>query len=146
MLQIAVELTAHDSVYEPLAVKFFEHFVWIGSALGRMGDRQDDLWDEEDGFFYDVLRLPDGSAQRLKVRSIVGLLPLCAATVLEPEEIARIPNAIERAMPFWRASPIWPSISRYRPSQPLTAAGCWQCSMRGVCAECYTGCSTRRNS
>jgi hypothetical protein len=100
MLQIAVELTAHDSVYEPLAVKFFEHFVWIGSALGRMGDRQDDLWDEEDGFFYDVLRLPDGSAQRLKVRSIVGLLPLCAATVLEPTEVARIPNAIERGHAF----------------------------------------------
>ena len=100
MLQIAIELTAHDSVYEPLAVKFFEHFVWIGSALGRMGDRQDDLWDEEDGFFYDVLRLPDGSAQRLKVRSIVGLLPLCAATVLEPEEIARVPNAIERGHAF----------------------------------------------
>jgi hypothetical protein len=100
MLQIAVELTAHDSVYEPLAVKFFEHFVWIGSALGRMGDRQDDLWDEEDGFFYDVLRLPDGSAQRLKVRSIVGLLPFCAATVLEPAEAARIPNAIERGHAF----------------------------------------------
>ena len=100
MLQIAVELTAHDSVYEPLAVKFFEHFVWIGSALGRMGDRQDDLWDEEDGFFYDVLRLPDGSARRLKVRSIVGLLPLCAATVLEPAELARIPNAIERGHAF----------------------------------------------
>ena len=100
MLQIAVELTAHDSVYEPLAVKFFEHFVWIGSALGRMGDRQDDLWDEEDGFFYDVLRLPDGSARRLKARSIVGLLPLCAATVLEPAELARIPNAIERGHAF----------------------------------------------
>jgi hypothetical protein len=100
MLQIAVELTAHDPVYEPLAVKFFEHFVWIGSALGRMGDRQDDLWDEEDGFFYDVLRLPDGSARRLKARSIVGLLPLCAATVLEPAELARIPNAIERGHAF----------------------------------------------
>ena len=100
MLQIAVELAAHDPVYEPLAVKFFEHFVWIGSALGRMGDRQDDLWDEEDGFFYDVLRLPDGSAQRLKVRSIVGLLPLCAATVFEPAETARIPNAIERGHAF----------------------------------------------
>jgi hypothetical protein len=100
MLQIAVELTAHDPVYEPLAVKFFEHFVWIGSALGRMGDRQDDLWDEEDGFFYDVLRLPDGSAQRLKVRSIVGLLPLCAATVFEPAELARVPNAIERGEAF----------------------------------------------
>jgi hypothetical protein len=100
MLQIAVELAAHDPVYEPLAVKFFEHFMWIGSALGRMGDRQDDLWDEEDGFFYDVLRLPDGRAQRLKVRSMVGLLPLCAATVFEQAEIARVPDAIERGRAF----------------------------------------------
>jgi Glycosyl hydrolase family 63 C-terminal domain len=100
MLQIAVELAEHDPVYEPLALKFFEHFVWIGSALSRMGDRQDDLWDEEDGFFYDVLRLPDGSAQRLKVRSIVGLLPLCAATVFEPEELARVPDAVARGTAF----------------------------------------------
>ena len=100
MLQIAVELAGHDKAYEPLALKFFEHFLWIGSALGRMGDRQDDLWDEEDGFFYDVLRLPDGTAQRLKVRSIVGLLPLCAATVFEPEELARIPTAVARGDAF----------------------------------------------
>jgi hypothetical protein len=100
MLQIAVELAAHDPVYEELALKFFEHFMWIGSALGRMGDRQDDLWDEEDGFFYDVLRLPDGSAQRLKVRSMVGLLPLCAATVFEPTDLARVPRAIERGTAF----------------------------------------------
>jgi hypothetical protein len=100
MLQIAVELAGHDPVYEPLALKFFEHFMWIASALGRVGDQQDDLWDEEDGFFYDVLRLPDGSAQRLKVRSMVGLLPLCAATVFEPAELARVPNAVERGAAF----------------------------------------------
>jgi hypothetical protein len=100
MLQIAVELAGHDPVYEPLALKFFEHSIWIGSALGRMGDRQDDLWDEEDGFFYDVLRLPDGSAQRLKVRSVVGLLPLCAATVFEPEELARVPHEVARGTAF----------------------------------------------
>jgi hypothetical protein len=100
MLQIAVELAAHDAVYEQLALKFFEHFMWIGSALGSMGARQEDLWDEEDGFFYDVLRLPDGSAQRLKVRSMVGLLPLCAATVFEPAELARVPNAVERGTAF----------------------------------------------
>jgi hypothetical protein len=100
MLQIAIELAAHDPVYETMALKFFEHFLWIGSALGRMGDRQDDLWDEEDGFFYDVLRRPDGTAQRLKVRSMVGLLPLCAATVLEPEDLAHVPNAVERGRVF----------------------------------------------
>jgi hypothetical protein len=100
MLQIAVELAEHDPAYEPMALKFFEHFMWIGSALGRMGDRQDDLWDEEDGFFYDVLRLPDGSAQRLKVRSMVGLLPLCAATVFERGELTRVPNAVARGAAF----------------------------------------------
>ncbi|MGC1408155.1 MAG: glucosidase [Acetobacteraceae bacterium] len=100
MLQIAVELAEHDPVYEHLALKFFEHSMWIGSALGRMGDQQDDLWDEEDGFFYDVLRLPDGSAQRLKVRSMVGLLPLCAATVFERSELARVGNAVERGADF----------------------------------------------
>src|SRR5271154_5988913 len=59
-----------------------------------MGDRQDDLWDEEDGFYYDLLRLPDGNAQRLKVRSMVGLLPLCAATVLEKRQRERFPRAM----------------------------------------------------
>ena len=72
----------------------------IGSALGRMGEQQDDLWDEEDGFFYDVLRFPDGSEQRLKVRSMVGLLPLCAATVFEPAELARVPGSVERGAAF----------------------------------------------
>jgi hypothetical protein len=100
MLQIAMELAAHDPVYEPLAVKFFEHFVWIGSALARMGDGQDDLWDDVDGFFYDVLRLPDGSAQRLKVRSMVGLLPLCAATVFEQADFAAVPGMVQRNRAF----------------------------------------------
>jgi hypothetical protein len=100
MLQIAVELAGHDPVYERLALKFFEHFIWSGSALGRMGDQQDDLWEEEDGFFYDLLRLANGSAQRLKVRSMVGLLPLCAATVFEPAELAQVPNAVERGNAF----------------------------------------------
>src|SRR6516164_3383175 len=105
MLQIAVELAAHDPVYEYLAVKFFEHFLWIGSALGRMGDRQDDLWDEEDGFFYDVLRLPDGRAQRIKVRSMVGLLPLCAATTFDAESLRKYPEIVERLMWFLDARP-----------------------------------------
>ena len=58
--------------------KFAEHFLWIGVAMNKVG--QDGMWDEEHGFYYDVLRLPDGTAQRLKVRSLVGLLPLCATT------------------------------------------------------------------
>ena len=82
MLEIAVEIAAHDASYDDLAYKFAEHFLWIGAALNKVG--HDGMWDEEDGFYYDVLRLPDGRATRLKVRSLVGLLPLCATTVIEP--------------------------------------------------------------
>ena len=65
-------------IYEEMALKFFEHFMWIAAPMDRIGEHHDEMWDEEDGFFYDVLRLPDGEATRLKVRSMVGLLPLCA--------------------------------------------------------------------
>src|SRR2546429_4572991 len=81
MMELAFELTAHDPSYEPMIMKFAEHFFYIGAAMNRPG--QEGMWDEEDGFYYDLLRLPDGSAQRLKVRSMVGLLPLCATTILE---------------------------------------------------------------
>jgi hypothetical protein len=63
--------------------KFLENFIWISYAMDKAGEQQDDMWDEQDGFYYDVLRMPDGQAFRLKVRSRVGLLPLCASTVLE---------------------------------------------------------------
>ena len=76
MLQIAVELAMTDEEYAEMALKFTEHFLWIGSAMGHMGG-DTGMWDEEDEFFYDVLRWPDGRAERLKVRSMVGLLPLC---------------------------------------------------------------------
>ena len=82
MLGIAVELGRHDPLYDDMVFKFAEHFAFIAAAMDRVGDNQDEMWDEEDGFFYDVLRLPDGSARRLKVRSMVGLLPLCATTLL----------------------------------------------------------------
>ena len=85
MLGIALELSRHDSLYEDMALKFAEHFIFIAASMDRIGVNDDEMWDEEDGFFYDVLRLPDGSAQRLKVRSLVGLLPLCATTVLPVE-------------------------------------------------------------
>jgi hypothetical protein len=82
---MALELSQHDPVYEDMVVKFAEHFLFISAAMDRIGTDGDELWDEEDGFFYDVLRFPDGQAQRLKVRSIVGLLPLCATTILPME-------------------------------------------------------------
>ena len=90
MLEIAVELAAHDPFYEDMALKFADHFLWIAHAMNQMGP--DGMWDEEDGFYYDVLRLPDGSARRLKVRSMVGLLPLCATTVIEPWQRERVPR------------------------------------------------------
>ena len=92
MAEIAVELAAQDPVYEDMVLKFIEHFLYIASAMNRSG--QDSMWDEEDGFYYDLLRLPDGSATRLKVRSMVGLLPLCATTVVEAWQRERVPRAL----------------------------------------------------
>ncbi|KUF18264.1 MGH1-like glycoside hydrolase domain-containing protein [Streptomyces silvensis] len=100
MLQIALELVERNSAYEELILKFVEHYLWIAAAMDRVGDLDDGLWDEEDGFYYDVLRLPDGQAVRLKVRSMVGLLPLCASTVFEPRQLARVSGLGERLRRF----------------------------------------------
>jgi hypothetical protein len=91
MAEIAIELAAYDPIYEDMAFKFMEHFAFIAAAMNRPGS--DGMWDEEDGFYYDLLRLPDGSATRLKVRSMVGLLPLCATTVIEAWQRERVPLA-----------------------------------------------------
>jgi hypothetical protein len=93
MLEIAIELAAQDSMYEDMAIKFADHFLWIARAMNQTGP--EGMWDEEDGFYYDVLRLPDGSARRLKVRSMVGLLPLCATTVIEPWQRERVPRVLK---------------------------------------------------
>jgi hypothetical protein len=85
MLTIALELALDNPVYEELACKFFVHFIYIAAAMDRIGNNADELWDEEDGFFYDVLRLPKGDAVRLKVRSMVGLVPLMASAIFEDE-------------------------------------------------------------
>ena len=92
MLDIALELAPFDEVYINLAVKFLEHFLWIASAINRMGGEQEGLWDEEDGFYYDLLRYPDGTSTRLKVRSVVGLLPLCATVVFEKSQRDLVPQ------------------------------------------------------
>lgn len=103
MTELAVELAAHDPSYEDMVLKFAEQFYYISAAMNRPG--QEGMWDEEDGFYYDVLRLPDGSATRLKVRSLVGLLPLCATTVIEPWQRERIPRAISGLMERLRRIP-----------------------------------------
>jgi hypothetical protein len=97
MLRIAVELAIHNPSYEEYVSKFFEHTMWIMAAMDRPGDNQGSLWDEEDGFFYDVLRLPDGSGMRLKVRSMVGLLPLAAVAIFEEDILEKLPNFRQRA-------------------------------------------------
>ncbi|MFJ8822543.1 MGH1-like glycoside hydrolase domain-containing protein [Streptomyces sp. NPDC102467] len=105
MLQIALELVEHNPSYEDLVVKFVEHYLWIAASMDRIGNLGDELWDEEDGFFYDVLRLPDGRADRLKVRSMVGLLPLCASTVFQPEQLERLSGLGERLQQFAERHP-----------------------------------------
>ncbi len=104
MLEIAIELTLENPAYIHMTEKFVDHFLWIASSMIHAGDNVG-MWDDEDGFFYDVLRLPDGSAQRLKVRSMVGLLPLCAVTVFEGEVRARYPEATQRLHHFLEARP-----------------------------------------
>jgi hypothetical protein len=103
MFEIAMELASHDKFYEDMAVKFADHCIWIAHAMNQTGP--DGMWDEEDGFYYDVLRLPDGSARRLKVRSMVGLLPLCATTVIEPWQLERTPRALKILQERWQRMP-----------------------------------------
>jgi mannosylglycerate hydrolase MGH1-like protein len=99
MLQIAVELAKHDRAYVDMAIKFTSHFLWIAVAMNPPeGDTE--LWDEQDGLYYDVMRMPDGQAIQLRVRSLVGLLPLCAATVFEGELIERYPWLLEGVQLF----------------------------------------------
>lgn len=104
MLEISIELALHNSAYADMAVKFVQHFVSIASATIHAGGGVG-MWDEEDGFFYDVLQLPDGQAQRLKVRSMVGLLPLCAVTVFEGEFRDKYPEIMERLKGLLEARP-----------------------------------------
>jgi hypothetical protein len=104
MLEISAELAMSDPDYVDMTLKFCEHFMWIASAMSHLGG-DTGMWDDEDGFYYDVLRLPNGQAQRLKVRSMVGLLPLCAATTFEGATLAKYPELAERFSHFLEARP-----------------------------------------
>jgi hypothetical protein len=92
LLTIATELAKHNPAYEDVASKFWEHFLHIAHAMNNRGDEGLELWDEEDGFYYDVLHLPNGDHHALKVRSMVGLIPLFAVETLEPEVLDRLPS------------------------------------------------------
>jgi hypothetical protein len=100
MLAIALELAKEDPAYEDIASKFFEHFVYIAHAMNNFGSHAKSLWDEEDGFYYDVLHLPNGENHFLKIRSMVGLIPLFAVETLEPEVIDKLPGFKRRMQWF----------------------------------------------
>jgi hypothetical protein len=111
MLEIALRLAEHDATYEDLATKFFEHFALIASALNDKG-----LWNEEDGFYYDVLRTGDGGVVPLRARSIVGLLPLIAVNTAGPATMARLPSFTARVGWFTANRREGESVVRHRDS------------------------------
>ena len=105
MLSIALELLVYTDGYEEISVKFLGHFLWIAGAMDPQGDNTNELWDHEDGFFYDVLNHKDGSACRLKLKSMVGLLPLAAVSIMTPEVVQRCPHLMERVKVFFSRRP-----------------------------------------
>ena len=104
MVEIAVELSISKPAYAEMVYKYVAHFLWIATSMMQAGGGTG-MWDEEDGFFYDVLRFPDGTAQRLKVRSMVGLLPLCAVTVFDGDFETRHPDVAGHLRKFLEARP-----------------------------------------
>jgi mannosylglycerate hydrolase MGH1-like protein len=111
MLQIAIELARHEPAYFDMALKFIAHFMWISVAMNPPASDAT-LWDETDGFYYDVMRMPDGTTIDLKVRSLVGLLPMCAATVFEADVLDRYPGMLDLLAEF---------IGRFSDSLPQLA-------------------------
>jgi hypothetical protein len=105
MLTIALELAKENSTYEDIASKFFEHFLYIADAMNGVGDAEVALWDESDGFYYDALHSPDGHQFPMKVRSLVGLIPLCAVSILEPETLERLSGFKQRTEWFLQNRP-----------------------------------------
>lgn len=96
LMRIALELATFNPVYQDMATKFFEHFLYIAGAMESMGENEEGLWDEDDNFFYDVVRLPDGRSEKLKVRSMVGLIPLFAVEILDHELLKKNPEFTKR--------------------------------------------------
>ncbi len=96
MLEIALELCQYNDAYEDVATKFFEHFVYIADSLNRMGEKWPGSWDEEQGFFYDVISMPDGHYIPVKVRSLVGLVSLFGVLVIKKEMLKKVPDFYKR--------------------------------------------------
>ena len=105
MLEISIELALHNPMYEKLAVKFYEHFLWISHALQHGGPQGSGLWDDQDGFFYDLLRFPDGNSTRIKVRSVVGLISLCANSIYPADTLQKLPRFSQKTDLFRQEHP-----------------------------------------
>ena len=105
LMRIALELALHDKVYEDIATRFFEHFLYIAEAMTHNGDDGVGLWNDEDNFFYDVLRFPDGKMTPLKIRSMVGLIPFYAVEIIEPEMLEILPDFKRRLKWFLNYRP-----------------------------------------
>jgi hypothetical protein len=135
MLETVIELAMNEDGYDDMVLKFLEHDALITSSLVQLGGGIG-MWDEEDGFFYDVLRMDDSSGQRLKIRSMVGLLPLCAATVFWSKGFvvfsASAPNCAPHVM------------TRSKPAH--TDGTCSPSLMKRDFAECWQRCWTKTNS
>ena len=137
MLEIALVLGEHRSpAYEDMCTKFLEHFAYIATAIYDRG-----LWDDDDGFYYDVLRIEDERIP-LRVRSVVGLLPLCAVTTLSADAAAR-PSSPPTSTGSSSTAPSSPATSTVATCGPAPRAGCWPSSARSGWPASSTGCSTR---
>ncbi len=105
LLGIALELAKTDHVYEDLATKFFQHFVYIGAAINKLGERTGGLWSDEDGYYYDVLKLPDGRCYPIRAQTISGLIPIFAVAVADRDAVASFPDFSKRLRWFARYRP-----------------------------------------
>ncbi|MCX2477489.1 glucosidase [Pedobacter sp. MC2016-15] len=105
MLEISLELASHHHVFEAMAIKFFEHFLYIAGSISAMGEDSAGLWDDQDGFYYDMLRRPDGTSDRLRLRSLVGLIPMFAQVVFEEAKWEKLPKLKKAMAAFMQKRP-----------------------------------------
>ena len=145
LMRIALELATSDHVYEDIAVKFFEHFLFIAEAMSRLGMSETDLWNEEDQFFYDVLRLPNGHGVPIRARSLVGLMPLMAVQALDFAEAKSVPKFAQALLWFFHHRPdLAAMVSRWM--EPGMKGSLLLALLRGHRMKAVLArCSTRRS-
>ncbi len=125
LMRIALELAREDYIYEDVASKFFEHFLYIARAMSDIAGQGIGLWDEQDNFYYSVLNLPNGQNVPLRIRSMVGLIPLFAVEVIEQELMDSMPHFKEPAEAgFWRSGRTWRRWCRAGTSRARRAGAC----------------------